>query len=297
LPKNYLKEVLPYLEPPSHISIFYEVKADLSEEDVQVLANARVTQIQPGIESLATSTLKLMKKGTNAFQNIALLKNCAQYGISPGWNLLIGFPGEEESVYEKYIQDLPLLAHLPPPEDAFPVRFDRYSPYFVQAKKYDLDLHPLDYYSLTYPFDQESLANFAYYFTDRNLNATYSTTMIRWIGKIREKVGGWLKRWHGKDGAMMPALFIKERGKVTVIYDSRTGEVKEHYLDEIAANVLEYFSKARRITDLAADLNHIPQLDPSREVAYLQERGLLFQEGERYLSLVLPRRPKAMSDK
>src|SRR5262245_15129136 len=64
LPRNYLKDVLPLLETPSNMDIFYEVKADLSEDDFIVLQKSRVKLIQPGIESLATSTLKLMKKGT-----------------------------------------------------------------------------------------------------------------------------------------------------------------------------------------------------------------------------------------
>jgi hypothetical protein len=93
LPKSYLHEVLPFVNTPDNVSLFYEVKADLSESDVQTLAKARVKIIQPGIESLATSTLKLMKKGTSAFRNLCLLKFCAMYDIEPAWNLLIGFPG------------------------------------------------------------------------------------------------------------------------------------------------------------------------------------------------------------
>ncbi|HET7287218.1 MAG TPA: RiPP maturation radical SAM C-methyltransferase, partial [Pyrinomonadaceae bacterium] len=88
LPKSYLQEVLPHLKTPDNVAMFYEVKADLSESDVQTLAKARVRFIQPGIESLATSTLKLMKKGTSAFRNLALLKFCAMYDIEPIWNLL-----------------------------------------------------------------------------------------------------------------------------------------------------------------------------------------------------------------
>jgi hypothetical protein len=131
--REYLRDVLPFVQTPENVEIFYEVKADLTESDVQVLAKARVKHIQPGIESLATSTLRLMKKGTSAFRNLALLKFCAMYDIAPAWNLLIGFPGEGAPVYEKYINDLPLLVHLSPPSDVYPVRFDRFSPYFMKA--------------------------------------------------------------------------------------------------------------------------------------------------------------------
>jgi hypothetical protein len=42
---------------------------------------------------------------------------------------------------------------------------------------------------------------------------------------------------------------------------------------------------------LAAQLGHLDDFDAAKEVAYLLERGLLFQEGERLLSLVLPHMP------
>ena len=93
LPRNYTKEVMPLLNTPPHVTVFYEVKADLNEEDIQRLGQARVNYIQPGIEALATSTLKLMKKGTTAFQNLRLLKHCVTHEVFPIWNILIGFPG------------------------------------------------------------------------------------------------------------------------------------------------------------------------------------------------------------
>jgi magnesium-protoporphyrin IX monomethyl ester (oxidative) cyclase len=188
LPKNYLKEVLPFLRTPSDMQIFYEVKADLSEEDIAILAKANVKVIQPGIESLATSTLKLMKKGTNAFQNVGLLKMCARHGVSPDWNLLVGFPGEGAEVYRRYLEIIPLLTHLEPPSGPHPVRFDRFSPYYNQAQSYGLDLHPMDFYSFIYPFDEPALRNFAYFFADRNLVADYFITMVEWISQLQAAV-------------------------------------------------------------------------------------------------------------
>ncbi len=229
LPKSYLQEVLPFIRTPENLSIFYEVKADLSESDVQVLAKARVKIIQPGIESLATSTLKLMKKGTSAFRNLSLLKFCAIYDIEPAWNLLIGFPGEGEEVYRKYINDIPLLTHLPPPTGVYPVRFDRYSPYFMKSEEYGLDLHPLDYYSLIYPFSEEALSNMAYYFADFNIGAEYAQTMSRWIGKIKEKIDLWIEAW--KNDEVVPELVVYEDGAQTMIRDSRNGRVNEYPLE------------------------------------------------------------------
>jgi radical SAM superfamily enzyme YgiQ (UPF0313 family) len=291
LAKNYIRDVFPYLNPPPDANIFYEVKADLTEEDVKALAKARVNLIQPGIEALNTSTLKLMRKGTSVFQNLMLLKNCAMYDVFPVWNLLIGFPGEGEEVFKKYIADIPLLTHLPPPNGAFGVRFDRYSPYFTKPEQFGLELQPFEFYGFTYPFSKESLANIAYYFVDTKPDAEYRIALTTWMGKIKQSATDWRLRYGGANSALPARLYFKESQGQTVVYDSRSGQAVEHKISDAGLQVLRSCSKAKRIAQLTAELGHLPGFDAVQEVAYLQERGLLFQEHERLLSLVLPQKP------
>ena len=42
MPKIYMQEVFAKLKPPPNVSLFYEVKADLTEEDVEILSRAHV---------------------------------------------------------------------------------------------------------------------------------------------------------------------------------------------------------------------------------------------------------------
>jgi len=289
LDKSYLTEVLPKLNTPQSALIFYEVKADLHEEDVQVLANARVKEIQPGIESLATTTLKLMKKGTTAFQNLELLKNCVTYDIRAAWNLLVGFPGEGKEVYEKYLLDLPLLAHICPPSGVHAVRFDRYSPYFNKAEAYGLKLKPMEFYSYIYPFSEESLTELAYYFTDTNLAAEYMTTMIRYIDRLRRLHEAWRVRWNGIAPKNRPQLGFEQNGETTVVYDSRFEKPVVHKLSQTAIEMLKITSKRQTLGSLAESMSGRPDLNVKKELAELEERGLLFREGVRFMSLVLPK--------
>ncbi len=289
LPKNYVQEVLPFINPPENMTIFYEVKADLAEQDVEVLSKAGVRAIQPGIESLNTSTLKLMKKGTSSFQNLILLKNCLLYGVNPAWNLLIGFPGEKEDVYRKYVEDLPLLVHLPPPTGAYPVRFDRYSPYFMKAEEYKLDLHPLDYYSLIYPFEENDLENVAYFFADTNIDAVYAQTTFRWIGPVREQVTRWVEKWQQPSLATMPKLFFNEELDGTIILDTRFGDAIEHDVGAVGRGLLKYMNKPKDLVDITRKFAHLTGFDAEREIGLLREKRLLFTETGRFLSLVLDR--------
>ena len=235
MPKPYMQEVFAKLKPPPNVSLFYEVKADLSAEEVEILSRAQVKSVQPGVEALNTSTLKLMRKGTSVFQNVRLLKNCVTFDVHPAWNLLIGFPGECEDVYKKYLADIPLLTHLPPPTGVFPVRFDRYSPYFTKASEYGLDLEPVDYYGFIYPFSKESLMNMAYYFTDRNFGADYIKWATKWIGELRAKVSQWQSIWNGNG---QPQLFFKQNG----IPLSSTTHGRERQLNTTSVRWAERYS-------------------------------------------------------
>jgi ribosomal peptide maturation radical SAM protein 1 len=290
LPKTYLHQVLPSLDTPTSMEIFYEVKADLSEQDVSILSDARVKHIQPGIEALATSTLKLMKKGTTVFQNLKLLQFCAMYQIQPHWNLLVGFPGEDGETYARYMDIIPLLFHLNPPSGVFPVRFDRFSPYHKHAEVYGIDLHPMDFYSLVYPFSESDFKNFAYYFTDRNISARYMVSMAEWIDRIRNGVDAWRARWDDSSRASPRLEFIENSA---IVYDSRS-EVVEHAIGEIGRSILNRLSEPTRIQDLNREFSAHDGIDVLRELKTLKEKKLVFQEGDRMLSLVLcePRRAK-----
>jgi len=285
LSQKYTKDVVPHISPPEDISIFYEVKPSLKEHEIKLLADKRINVVQPGIESLSTSTLKLMKKGSNAFGNITFLKHCLTHGVTPEWNLLVGFPKEKEAVYKKYMQDLPLLVHLPPPGGCFPVRFDRYSPYFNEAVEYKLDLAPYEFYYQIYPFDEKSIENIAYYFQDRNYAASYATDMWKWISKLTQNVSGWNDAWSAKgDQQLPPELYFKGNN---LIYDSRFGEPREIVISDHSMRVLHELDKPRSMTRLSTSAFGIEGFDPQKEIEVLLENNLIFHEDGKYLNLVM----------
>ncbi|HSS52145.1 MAG TPA: RiPP maturation radical SAM C-methyltransferase, partial [Thermoanaerobaculia bacterium] len=287
MPRPYIKEVFAKLTPPPGVHLFYEVKADLKDWEMEILSQAGVTQIQPGIEALSTSTLKLMGKGTTSFQNVAFLKHCVRYGIDPAWNLLIGFPREEETVYEGYLRALPLLVHLPPPSGAFPVRFDRFSPYFTRAAEYGLQLSPYAFYGSIYPFGEEALGRLAYYFEDRNYDAEYLVRLVSWQDRLTEAVKKWRTRWEGSDGRPKADLRLKLEGDSPTVHDTRTGELRQHALTELGLALLGAMSSKGLGLHHLAERIQADEAALAAELARLQELGLLFEEDGRFIGLVL----------
>lgn len=285
LPKNYPRDVFSELEPPPGVSVFYEVKLPLSERDVGLMSAAGVTRVQPGIEALSTETLRLMGKGTTAFLNLQFLKNCLAYGITPIWNLLIGFPGEKERTYEKYAEDLPSLCHLPPPAGAFMVRFDRFSPYFMDADRYGLDLAPMDFYRLVYPFDKGELAQLAYFFTDQRLGS-YFASAAKWAGPIGELVAQWRQAWDKPRAGRRPGLSLRggDDGGWWIA-DSRQGAERLLPASDHVVRVLARLTSPIPISALPQELG-LSAAKVHSTIAWLRHERLLFEEDGRVMSLV-----------
>ncbi|MFE2179020.1 RiPP maturation radical SAM C-methyltransferase [Streptomyces sp. NPDC059455] len=283
MPRNYMRDVFPHLETPAGARLFYEVKVPISDRDFRTMAQAGVREVQPGIEALATSTLKLMAKGTTSFLNLQFLQKCLRYDVVPVWNLLIGFPGEEENVYRKYAADLPNLVHLPPPDGTFLVRFDRYSPYFTKRDEYGLDLRPLDFYGLAYPVvPDDQLQDLAYFFIDENL-APYQLQSIDWITKLRELTDAWLAAW--KEGAPPRLeLTVDDAGEPGVL-DTRFGARRWLPVGPETEAMLRRLTSPARPEKLASELD-TPIDRLQAQLRELAGRKLLFEDEGSVISLV-----------
>jgi ribosomal peptide maturation radical SAM protein 1 len=189
---RYLGSVLPELaRRGSRVELFYEVKANLRKSDVRLLHDAGVVAIQPGIESLSTPVLSLMRKGVTALQNVQTLKWCQAFGVHASWNLIYGFPGESEAHYEAMAAIVPLLSHLTPPANVGPVRLDRFSPYFEHPGAFGmLEVEPYPAYAHVYGLPPEALAKLAYYFTFRYADgrdpASYARGLIDAVAAWRD---------------------------------------------------------------------------------------------------------------
>ncbi|MDZ4707200.1 MAG: RiPP maturation radical SAM C-methyltransferase [Saprospiraceae bacterium] len=286
MPREYLESVFPKLELPNDLSIFYEVKADLSKAELAILSKARIRTMQPGIESLNTSTLKLMKKGETAAGNISLLKNSTEAGIRMAWNLLLGFPGDPESSYEVYAGDFDALYHLQPPKSVYTVRFDRYSPYFMKPGEHGLMLVPADFYFYLYPdWPFEKLFNLAYYFEDANSEAEYKKLTARWLPGINKKVARWVARFNGEDQLLRPLLFMEPQ--TGCVYDTRSGALKIQPISELEQRLLVALDQPTKLISLFQLIRDTAPTEIEDTLNELITKKYVYHENrKKFLSLV-----------
>ncbi|WP_298919620.1 RiPP maturation radical SAM C-methyltransferase [uncultured Roseobacter sp.] len=160
----YFDSLLPMLrDAPTPFLMHYEVKSNLFPKHIKAMAEAGVRKIQPGIETLDSQILRLMKKGVTAQQNVQTLKLCAQAGIFVDWGFIFGFPGEDPKSYEQMAEFIPYLHHLQPPTAFGPVRADRFSPYFTRPSDHGIQLAPAKPYKYIYAGVGDELSKFSYH--------------------------------------------------------------------------------------------------------------------------------------
>jgi len=198
---TYFEELLPLLKKEElGISLFYEVRSNLTKEQIRLLRDAGINAIQPGIESLNTHVLKKMKKGVTALQNIQLLKWCREYNIDVAWNFLYGFPGETPEDYGQMEGLIEALFHLSPPCATGNIRLDRFSPYFNEPESYGItNIRPFFVYYSIYPLSDEQIFNLAYFFQYEYADGrsrTYMKNVLKMIEEWRDCNGGELLKYH-----------------------------------------------------------------------------------------------------
>ncbi|MCE7974156.1 MAG: RiPP maturation radical SAM protein 1 [Leptolyngbya sp. PLA1] len=161
------EDLLPGLAAePTHLRLFYEIKANLKRAQVAALASAGIRWVQPGVESLSSHVLRLMGKGISAMRIVQALRLFAEFGITPSYNILCGFPGETEEDYRGMTDLARRLRHLPPPSGTSSVvQVHRFSPYFASPDRFGLrNVRPAWFYSHLFPEGWVDTSRLAYFF-------------------------------------------------------------------------------------------------------------------------------------
>jgi len=250
----------------------------------------------PGIESLSTHLLKLMRKGVTKLQNINLLKWCTYYGIDVPCFLLRGLPGEQLEDYADIVATVRLISHLRPPIDSVRLRMERFSPYY-----YDKELFPTKWqrpaaeYGYIYPshVNLDDIAFFLDY--ESAADVLPEATHEEMNGLVRD----WRASWYG-DGPRASLTYRRTDSDI-VVSDTRFARVgpRSYTLLGPVADIYDAFSSAPRTPAqaCAALSSDCPGLRPDAESVEaacddLCDAGLMIADGGKYLSLAIPADPE-----
>ena len=288
---DHLKEVTPRLRESGYdLRLFCETKANLKREQLRLLRDAGFKSIQAGIESLSTPILRSMAKGVTAFQNVRLIKWCAELDIHLHWNVIYGLPGEPPEEYAQIADTMRSLTHLEPPR-LVPLSLDRFSPYFDRAAEYGLEvLGPRADFRFVYPLEDAAIREIVYAFDYRHVDGRVPD---RYIGEVRDVV----ERWTADRPLGFGSLRYRRGPGFLKIRDRRPNlspcDVSLDEREAVLYLACEDGASAEGATKRVAAAGLDP-VSPAEARAFLDDlvaARLMYAENGRYLALALPATP------
>lgn len=248
MPFRYFQTLVPRLaEELPDLHLFYEQKANLSLTQVVALVRAGIREIQPGIESLSTSILKLMDKGVSARQNLSLLRYARAAGLSMNWNLLYALPGDAADDYRLSLEIVKRIAHLQPPSGMSHLSIDRFSPYFDAPSRYGVSgIQPMPAYAAVLPEGADP-ARIGYHFVAKFRTGVDDAPEV--LEELGASVGEWADSWRNGERTAASLAMAEVADDVYVLVDTRglPGTSEVQFFDrEQAAVVLTGAPPSRR---------------------------------------------------
>ena len=155
----------------------------------------------------------------------------------------------------------------------------RFSRYFEDPGAYDLTLTPQDFYGLTYPFDEKSVANLAYHFLDSGADTAH---IDAWLDRLNASIAHWTARWLGNDDRPQARLCFASDDAGWAVYDSRSGREIRTGISETEKRMLDTLDRPGSIPRLRNEFG----AGTETMLDHLRDRGWLFEERGRMLSLV-----------
>jgi ribosomal peptide maturation radical SAM protein 1 len=283
---HYLRSLMPrMIERDTDWSVLYETKANLRKGELRLLKKAGVVRLQPGIESLSTSILNLIRKGCTVLENVQLLKWGSELGLELVWNFLWGFPGEEPDEYARMARMVPALLHLEPPMGSGPVHLLRFSPYFDGPERWGItNVRPAASYGLVYPFPETSLRRLAYEldfdYADGRDPRTYTAPLVEMI-----------RYWQAN--YCPGALTSVSDAQLLVIHDRRPGAYRAIFeLSGVERAAYGYCDQAHSLQAIHRHLSElgyaVTKSDLREQLETWVEHKLMLRDGDWFLSLAIP---------
>jgi ribosomal peptide maturation radical SAM protein 1 len=284
--KNRVELFKLLIELDLDLELFYEVRPAMKKWEVQMMRDAGVRRVQPGIESFSTPLLRLMRKNTTGAHQIQFLRWCKEVGIHVSYNLLAGFPGEETTWYLQMANMLRKIGHLDPPIAALDfVELHRFSPLFSQQKEFGIEQYNIRCdFANNFPegtIDYNKSGYFFEYSSDRLVDRDDYANIVR----------SFTEPWiNSRFSSPHPAYEYRIGAGFVQITDTRFSEQRVIHLQEIYQDVFLLCDEVKTRRSLSSDLaqkypKEVSDGTLDRIIDELVDDDILFEEGRFLVTL------------
>ncbi|MBW2095654.1 MAG: RiPP maturation radical SAM C-methyltransferase [Deltaproteobacteria bacterium] len=269
--------------------LFAEIRATTPARILAAMAAAGTETVQVGVEALSTSLLGKLNKGTTAMTNLQIMRDCETPGMpNLTGNLILHFPSSDE---RDVAETLATLAFAFPFRPLKPAAFwlGYESPVYQNPQAYGIRKrgnHSL--YKRLFP--RPILRNLTFMIQDYSGQKRYQRRIWK---KVEEEVRHWQESYdelHGSPGSG-PILSYLDGKEFMIIRERRAGrDDMTHRLTGTSRGIYLFCQTHRSIRAILAQF---PRLQEDRLLPFLKmmvSKRLMFNEGNRYLSLAVPSR-------
>lgn len=287
LPRDTSEDIFNQLKTlKKDLRLFSEIRASTSLARLKGMRDAGMQELQVGIEALSSGLLKKLKKGTTTIQNMEIMKNCESLGLINVSNLILQFPGSEQSDVDETLKNLEFaLPYRPLKAVNFWLGLD--SPVWQNHASYGIKAvfnHPNWRYLFPESFDRKLTFMIQAYRGDVGIQKKI------WQ-PVRAAVRGWTSMYHElhRDPFPDPILSYRDGRDFLIIRQRRFGsEPMTHRL--VGSSRLIYLF-CRHHRPLRRICGQFSSTSEDKIVAFLKmmvDKKLMFAENDKYLSLAVP---------
>ncbi len=287
MPHHYYNDFLPELaQDPiaKDIHLFFELKPNMTRERVKRLAEAGVRSSVPGVESLSSHILECLRKGVSAILNVHAMRLFREYGIIPGWSVLMRVPGEKAEDYDAMADMVPSLVHLWPPFGGpRMIELHRFSPYHSEGDRFTRNVKPQSWYDSIFPADKVNTSAVAYYF-EADWNDVLPPSHYE---RLSSRIWQWLEIWTNRETLPHLRQLDDAASGPMELSDTRSGRQRIWKLDEREAAIYRVLDDPTGAASVAEQVGE-PLAYVEQVLAEFASHRLVLHEGAQYLALALP---------
>ncbi len=262
---------------------FAELRATTDSLRLKRYAEGGLRTVQVGIEALSNSLLAKMAKGVSVIDNIAIMKHSIAAKIRLEGNLIIEFPGSSEHEVAETLANLDYVLPFTPLDNVV-LFLGAGSPVHRQHGEFGITgLVPHRRNLALLPADLAG--DIGLQVMDFRGGRIRQRELWR---PVAEKVAAWQAFHRQRQPAFQPALSFRDGGEYLIIRQERAdGPPLQHRLRGTSREIYLDCDRIRTVEGLRQRFKKLPAASLEQFLAELQDKRLLFLDGERILALAV----------
>lgn len=266
---------------------FAEIRATTPRDVLAAMGAAGMREVQVGVESLSTSLLNKLNKGTTTMDNMEIMKNCETPGLpNLTGNLIFNFPSSDKQDVAETLSNLDFAMPFRPLR-GIPFWLGYGSPVWRMPDFYGikkLSNHP--YYSHLFP--EEILGGLRFIIQGYRGGIRYQKRLWH---PVKEKMEEWRKnyfRLHELESGG-PILSFQDGQDFMIIRQRRYRDHDmTHRLRNTSRKIYLFCQTQRSMREILARFPGFGEDKVGPFLRMMVEKRLMFNEKDRYLSLAVP---------